>query len=261
MKMSWFRLVTTLVIQMCTYGTTRKLYVLPDNLTNPSCPFQPCATLSEYLLDNGTLPVVSNVQYYFLPGEHHIPANMLLQDLCNFSMIGTVKESPPPVVLVGCLQSYVINVINSYNVTIANVVFKRCDQTQLNKYRYLTNLLLNVCYSCTIENVIFMNLGLKGTNLNGNSHLTKILIKSDVTQPNYLVFCQGIMLSYLDKPAFKHLLIIKQINIIGQKSGNKCYNSDPVGIHISIGVMEHLLIIINNSLFYNLDHAAIYIRN
>ena len=109
--MACLQLFTLLAVQLLLSEATRISYVLPDNSTNVSCPFQPCATLSEYLLDNGTLPVVSNVQYYFLPGEHHIPANMLLQDLCNFSMIGTVKESPPPVVLVGCLQSYVINVI------------------------------------------------------------------------------------------------------------------------------------------------------
>ena len=257
--MSWFHLVVILAIQLC--ASTRILYVLPDISTNATCLFQPCATLSEYLLDNGTLPVVSNVQYYFLPGEHHVPVNMLLQDLCNFSIIGTVKESPPPVVLVGCLQSYVINVINSYNVTIANVVFKRCDQTQLNKYRYLTNMLINLCYSCTIENVIFMNLGLKAENLNGNSHLTKIVIMSDATQHNYLVFYQGITLNYWEKPAFKHLLIINQVKIIGQKTSIKCCNDDPVGIQILISVMEHLLIIIKNSLFYTLDHTALHIRN
>ena len=39
---------------------TELLYVLPDNSTNAvSCPSQPCATLSQYVLDNGTLPVVS----------------------------------------------------------------------------------------------------------------------------------------------------------------------------------------------------------
>ena len=49
-------------------------YVLPDNSTNASCSLQPCATLSQYLLDNnGSLPVVSNVEYHFLPGEHHVP--------------------------------------------------------------------------------------------------------------------------------------------------------------------------------------------
>ena len=46
-----------------------------------------CTTLSEYLLHNSILPVASSIQYYFLPGEHHVPANMLLQDLCNFSRI------------------------------------------------------------------------------------------------------------------------------------------------------------------------------
>ena len=45
------------------------------------CPSQPCATLSQYWSDNGTLPVVSNVEYHFLPGEHHVPANMILQDV------------------------------------------------------------------------------------------------------------------------------------------------------------------------------------
>ena len=113
MKMEWLQLFTVLAIQLWISVATRIFYVLPDSSTNAGCPSQPCATLTEYLLDNGTLPVVSNVQYYFLQEEHHVPVNMLLQELCNLSIIGIVKESPPPVVLVGCLQSYVINVINS----------------------------------------------------------------------------------------------------------------------------------------------------
>ena len=129
--MEWFQLFTVIAIQLWISVATRILYVLPDNPVNVSCPFQLCSTLSEYLLDNGTLPVVSNVQYYFLPGKHHVPSNMLLQDLCNFSMIGTIKESPPPVVLAGCLQSYVINITNSYNVTIANFMFKRCTEKDI----------------------------------------------------------------------------------------------------------------------------------
>ena len=260
MEQSQLFIIMLLAIQLWISVVTRKFFVLPDN---SSCTFQPCATLSEYLLDNGTLPFVSNVQYYFLPGEHHIPANILLHDLHNFSIIGTVKESPTLVVLVGCLRPYVINVTNSYNFTIANVIFKRCDQTQLNKYKYLTNLLLNLCYSCTIENVIFMNLGLKGTNLIGNSYLTKIVIKSDVTQPYYLVFCGGITLYYYDKPMYedhKHVLIMNEIIIKGD-TRSKCYNTDPVGIHIAIGIMENLLMIINNSLFYSLDHTAIRMKN
>ena len=249
------------MVQLCIPVTTRILYVSLDNSTNVSCSFQHCATLSEHLLDNGTLPVVSNVQYYFLPGEHHVPANMLLQDLCNFSIIGTVKESPPPVVLVGCLQSYIINVINSYNVTIANVMFRQCDQMQFSKHG---NLLINLCYSCTIDNVIFINLGLKGVNLIGNSYLTKIMIKFRVSKQNFLVFCQGITLYYWDKPAYedhKHLLVMNQLIVSGKTNGSKCYNSDPVGIYIAVSMIENSLIIINNSLFHGLHHTAIMIRN
>ena len=83
-------LLTT--IKIYTTTATEILYVLPDNSTNAvSCPSQPCATLSQYVLDDGTLPVVSNVEYHFLPGEHHVPANMILRNLHNYSMIGMVN--------------------------------------------------------------------------------------------------------------------------------------------------------------------------
>ena len=243
--------------------TTRIFHVLPDNSSNVNCPFQPCATLSQYFLDNSTLPVVSNVQYSFLPGEHHVPASMVLQNLHNFSIIGIFNRSSPPVVLVGCMQSYVLKVINSYNVTIANVMFKRCDQTCAH-VKNLTSLLIDICYSCTIQNTVFVNLGLTGTNLLGKSHLTEIVMKSHESQPNILVLCQGIRLIYwkkqLDK-SHEHLLIMNHINITGEETENRCYNRDPIGINIVISMMENLLIVINNSLFYNLYHTALSIRS
>ena len=40
---------------------------------NASCSFQPCTTLNHHLLDdNGSMLVVSNFEYYILPGEHHV---------------------------------------------------------------------------------------------------------------------------------------------------------------------------------------------
>ena len=80
-------------VEICISSATEIYYVLSDNSTNASCPSQPCATLSQYWLHNGTLPVVSNVEYHFLPGEHHVPANMVLQNLYNLSIIGTVSNS------------------------------------------------------------------------------------------------------------------------------------------------------------------------
>ena len=48
-------------------------YVLPDNISDVNCPSQPCAILDHYLLDNGgSPPVLSDVEYHFLPGEHYV---------------------------------------------------------------------------------------------------------------------------------------------------------------------------------------------
>ena len=135
-------ILTVLEIYMST--STEILNVLPDNSTNCSCLSQPCATLSQYLLDNGTLPVVSNVEYHFLPGEHHVPANMTLQNLYNFSIIGNVSETSPPVVLVGCSQPYVIIITNSHFVNIYNVMFKHYNILQIE----VTNFIVHCCFSC-----------------------------------------------------------------------------------------------------------------
>ena len=118
----------------------------------------------------------------------------------------------------------------------ANVMFRRCDQMQLSKHRYLINLLIHLCYSCTIENAVFMNSGLKAINLIGKSHFTKITMKSN---REYLMLCQGIILYYWNMPAYKyhkHLLIMNKINIIHKDAGNKRHNTDLVGIHILIRV-------------------------
>ena len=76
---------------------------------------------------------------------------------------------------------YIINIIDSYNVTIANVMLKQCDHPQL------TNVLINSCYSCTLENLVFINLGMIATNLVGRSHLTELVIKSNkIFYTNYI---------------------------------------------------------------------------
>ena len=163
-------------IEIYTSTATEILYVLPDNSTSAaSCPSQPCATLSQHLSGNDTLPVLSNVEYRFLPGEHHVPASMILRNLYNFSIVGTVsKPSSSSVVLVGYLQQYVINIIDSYFVIIKNVMFKNCRTSQ----RELTNVRLSCCLSCKIENVTLFHYGITAFNLIGESYLHNIKIET-----------------------------------------------------------------------------------
>ena len=178
------------VVEIYLSTATEILYVLPDNSTNVTCPSQPCATLSQYTLDNGTLPVVSNVEYHFLPGEHHVPANMTLQNLHNLSIIGTnIITTSSPVMLVGCLQSHVFNIINSHYVTISNVMFKHCGGLNTK----FTNLKVTCCFSCRIENVTFLQYGFTRINLVGNTYLDNI--KIDIMQSSEMC-CQKILLQY-----------------------------------------------------------------
>ena len=95
--------------------------VSPDISIDANCSFQPCATLSQYLLDNnGSLPVVSNVEYHFLPGEHHVPRrNVTLQYLHNFTFIGNSLLSTVLVDLYVCFK-----IESSINFVISNMVFK-----------------------------------------------------------------------------------------------------------------------------------------
>ena len=71
-----------------TCKSAKILYVLPDNVSDVNCPSQPCTTLGQYLLDNGSLPVLSGVEYRFLPGEYHVNNNINIREGFNFSLIG-----------------------------------------------------------------------------------------------------------------------------------------------------------------------------
>ena len=248
-----------MIVEINISTATKILYVLPDNSTNAaSCPSQPCATLSQYLLDDGTLPVVSNVEYHFLPGEHNVPANMILQNLHNF---GTINNYSSPVVLVGCLQWYVIDIINSHFVTIKNVMFKHCSIPPDNKIK-LTNLKLSCCFSCKIQNVTFIQYGLIGFNLIGESYLYNIKIQSmEFSQ----LCCQTILLQYTNcltwnnYSTYMHRISIEQISIYNYLY-TKYKPKDNTGLFIHMDYTTyHLKIFLRNSYFCNMDRRALYI--
>ena len=71
-------------------------------------------------------------------------------------MIGIVNNSSSLVVLVGCLQRYVIDIRDSQFVVIENVMFKHCDILPDRKTE-LINLKLSCCFSCTLRDVSYIN--------------------------------------------------------------------------------------------------------
>ena len=249
---------------------TDVFYVLSDNSVNVSCSSQPCHshTPGQYLLiNNGTLPQVKNVEYHFLPGKHQVSTNMVLTNLSNFSIIGDVSNSSSPAVLVGCDNFYVLKITASYNVSIRNIRFERCynPQLQVQLTQYFTSLYISQCFSCGIDNVTFMNFGMVGENLIGQSYLNEIYITHVTGQ-----FCQGIALSqaYKDSdqsPASEYHILINKlyINVIG--IGSKCYSFNeyvPAGVMVYVTAhAKKTRITISNSFFNRLHSTAMYIRS
>ena len=150
-------------------------YVLPDSSSYVSCPTQPCATLGQYLLDNnGTLPVVSNVEYHFLSGEHHLPAELELKNLSHFTVTGRVHKGSLSTVLVSsCYRSnHFLLIKYSHHVNIVNIVFKLCEVSSSISYFFLS-----FCTSLMLENIFFLECGLKTYNIVGCFAANNVTVK------------------------------------------------------------------------------------
>ena len=186
--------VYTLVVVLTgiSIAATEMFYVLPDNSSNISCPSHHCATFSQYFLDNDTLPVVSNVEYHLLPGEHYVISTETVEftNFQNFSLVGLYNKQLqqfPSTILI----STDIVIFDSYNVTIKNVIFRMLDRN------VNVTLQLVVCISCTIENVTLSGCGLLGYNLIRRCYLTNIVINNKPLNSEYQCNSyQGIMLRY-----------------------------------------------------------------
>ena len=243
---------------------TEIFYVLPDNSPNISCPSHHCATFSQYFLDNDTLPVVSNVEYHLLPGEHYVISTETVEftNFQNFSLVGIINEQLQ--LSSKILVSTDIIIFDSGNVKIANVVFKMLFLSS-------GRLWLATCISCNIENVTLLGYGLLGSNLIGRSYLNNIIV--NVTRSNTAEWChdyQGITLHYFDYSLFeerksesapdKHTILIQKILIYQDNS--TCLTSKGI---IDIVIERHqtkdsVEIIINDSKFDNLVQKIIYIK-
>ena len=241
---------------------TEIFYVLPDNSPNISCPSHQCATFSQYFLDNDTLPVVSNVEYHLLPGEHHVfsTERIVLAYLQNFSLVGLYNKQQelPSTILV----STNITILNSYNFTITNVIFKTLVHfsDDIN-----VRMDLIVCIYCTIENVTLLRYGLLGYNLIGRSYLNNIIIRNTEYWCNDY---QGIMLHYGNysfnesKSETAHGKSITTIqNISYNFNSVGCTNRGIIYVYVeAYQIVDSIEIIISNSQFNNVIMSQPIIR-
>ena len=241
------------ILFLASTATQQLFYVSPDHLTNTSCPFQPCATLSQYLLDNnGSLPVVSNVEYHFLPGEHHLPTNMTLQYLHNFTITGSSSNKvSPAVLLIDLLEC--LEISNSVNVIISNMTFKEYDKQFKFDEHNICYVMLNNCLSCRIMNVMFFDYGFCGINLVGKSYLSNIVM--DFTLQCY----RGIYLYYENYLQTVHhnecTVVIYRILMYGKGS---CDIALKPAIFIVLSNCN-MTVVISNSYFWSMGQQILHI--
>ena len=249
--------IITIVHVICTCTATKILYVLPDNVSDVNCPSQPCATLGQYLLDNGSLPVLSDVEYYFLPGEHHVVNAINLLNVVNFSLIGFGLTTAKLI----CLSESYVGIFFSNNVTIRYLMFEQCNgdlSYQLN-LDIVAGLLLYECSYCKVEGVHFSGFGIVGKNLLRNSHLSSITINMTIVRPAIQMCSPKVLLIFQrDKndPTLDSISI-NQLSITGYSE--MCYElhgAMEIRLYQSYGMHIKLL----NSQFYIMDQIPLIIQ-
>ena len=85
-----------------------------------------CRNLQDCFL-NVTNYFASNAQLYFLPGLHHLHTNLTIQNVHNFTLIGsTANDTVTPQTVIRCAPFTGIIITNSTNLTMKNMVIKNC---------------------------------------------------------------------------------------------------------------------------------------
>ena len=256
LQMNFWLISIVHVISTCT--ATKILYVLPDNVSDVNCPSQPCATLGQYLLDNGSLPVLSDVEYYFLPGEHHVVNVIDIVSTFNFSLIG-FGMSPAKLV---CLSQTHVSVLFSCNVTIKNLVFIQCNGNLFTRLQIdiAAGLFLHECSYCKVEDIYFFGYGFAGINLLLKSYLNNITIDVRVAKRG-IFMCSpkfSIMFAGEGKVNTNDSLLINKISISGYI--DMCDYEKFEIMHIQLLKDYSMHVELCNSRFYNAAHKALYIR-
>ena len=256
----WFVAIVH-VISTCT--ATEILYVLPDNVSDVNCPSQPCATLGQYLLDNdGSLPVLSDVEYRFLTGEHHVVNSINVESAFNFSLIG-FDLSPAKLV---CRSQSHVSVIYSYNVAIKNLVFSQCIGHTFSHVdlHIAAGLFLYECSHCKVEDIHFLDYGFAGINLFLKSYLNNITINMNIETPNvYMYMCSPkFFLMFSDAELeYYHSYDSISINAIFISGHSEmCYEYHEAMDIWSYNNNYSINIELCNSHFHNMDQKALDIQ-
>ena len=142
--------------------------VTPDNDDHlyPDILCHHCHNLQHYLL-NVTKYFTSNTQLVFLPGLHHLHADLIIENVHNISIIGSTANDTTPDSIIQHLANDGITIINSTMVTIKIFVF-----TNYGDYYYWATFKILRCYCIQMHNMV--GIKILGRSVMGESSLSNI---------------------------------------------------------------------------------------
>ena len=99
-----------------------------------------CSNITKYF--------TSNTQLHFLPGLHHLHTDLIIQNVHNISLIGSIANGTTLDTVIQCNSSVGIAVTNITNLTIKNFIIQACQL--LHKKTYYNNISFLKSYSATV---------------------------------------------------------------------------------------------------------------
>ena len=170
-SMSFLIITVLLTVVLCFTSVNCTVYnITPDDIRCDHC-------FNLLYLPNLTENFASNTQLYFLPGLHHLSTDLIIQDVNNFSLIGSITSTATPSTVIQCALSVGIVMANITNLTVKNVVIQKCkkDYDSLQVAIYIKE-----CHFITLESVhIYRSIAtrvisLLGVNVLGNSYIHEV---------------------------------------------------------------------------------------
>ena len=162
-------LISLFLIPLLLHVSTCTVYIVtPDDYYYPNTTCHHCHNLQYYLL-NVTKYFTSNTQLLFLPGEHYLQTNLIIQNVHNITLIGSMVNDTTPVSVIYYHSSIIngIAIINSTIVTVKNFVV-----TNKGWYHGANFKIFN-CYYIHFHNMI-ISMKIIGYNMMGKTILSNI---------------------------------------------------------------------------------------
>ena len=161
--------------------TTTVYTVTPDDHYHPNTTCHHCHNLQHYLL-NITKYFTSNTQLLFLPGLHHLYTDLIIQNVYNISLIGSIANATTLDTVIQCNSSVDIVMTNITNLTLSDITVKNCKSDRHMNTAILIIECRNVQWTRVTVDSISSN-GIIGINVLGDSHFS--YIKSHMLNMNY----------------------------------------------------------------------------